>query len=88
MLSNIKAHFVQIMQIPPEMAYRLPDIELYGNRKIFIENYRALIHYTEHEIQLKLSDRSLRICGDHLTICEYSKDSMTITGQIQEVSFQ
>lgn len=87
MFGKIKDRLVRAFDISPCVAYKLPDVEMLGNRKIVIENYRSLLIFTDTQIVLKLEHNRFRIQGEHLVIDSYNGDVMIISGHIFNVSF-
>lgn len=84
---KVKDKLVMLTQIPYDIAYSLPNIEIKGNREIYIENYKSIIEYTNDRIRLKLKGMQLSIEGNGLCIEYYTKDSMLITGRIRDIKF-
>lgn len=83
----IKEKLVKAAQIPSDIAYSLPNIEIKGNREILIENYKSIIEYTNDRIRLKLKGMQMSIEGNNLCIEYYTRESMQITGRIKEIKF-
>lgn len=87
MFGKIKDRLVRAFGISPCVAYKLPDVEMLGNRKIVIENYRSLLIFTDTQIVLKLDRNRFLIQGERLAIDSYNGDIMVISGHIFGVSF-
>lgn len=63
----------------------LPLIEIYGQRRILIENHYGVVCYGCHEVQIKVRFGIVRVCGDDLHLSKMSKDQLIITGTIDRV---
>lgn len=63
----------------------LPLIEIYGQRRILIENHFGVVCYGCHEVQIKVRFGVVRVCGDGLHLNKMSKDQLIITGTIDRV---
>jgi len=63
------------------------NVRIAGKSRIFIENYRYIIEYTESVLKLQCRNTKLKICGNKLVIEYYSKEEMLVKGIISEISY-
>lgn len=75
------------VQIPMDIALRLPNIEITGNRQVYIENYKSILEYESSVIRLKLKNMQMVIEGVNLVIDYYTQQNMLITGKIKSIKF-
>lgn len=75
------------IQIPMDIALRLPNIEITGNRQVYIENYKSILEYESSVIRLKLKNMQMVIEGVNLVIDYYTQQNMLITGKIKSIKF-
>lgn len=79
--------FKTILRVPNDLAYQDAVITCYGCHELLIENYRKLLEYRSNCIKISLKHGTLQIEGEQLTITDYCRDEMIITGFIQAVFF-
>lgn len=60
---------------------------LYGNRSLYIENYRHILQYKEDHIHIAMKKGWLEIVGAKLQILQYTGEDMQIIGMIQAIYF-
>ena len=63
-------------------------IELYGDRRIFIDGCKGLLEYRENIIRVALSKQTLTVTGSELALENMTEDTVTLNGKIENVSFE
>lgn len=66
----------------------MPRITLLGRRSLYVENFCAVVVYTEKEIQLNTAEFLLKITGENLEIRTLAQGLLEIIGEIFDVSIQ
>ncbi len=84
---NLINRALSSVQIPMDIALRLPNIEITGNRQVYIENYKSILEYESGIIRLKLKNMQMIIEGKNLVIDYYTQENMLITGSIKSIKF-
>lgn len=74
--------------LPEDMLLDLPRITLSGNHELEIENYKNVLEYLDTCIQLNCKDYVIKICGCRLAILSITDESISIRGNITQISFQ
>ncbi len=64
-----------------------PVIELISNREATVEGCSGVIEYTDTIVQVNCRSFVLTFNGFNLSIKSSSKDIITVTGQISDISF-
>jgi len=64
---------------------KVPLIELYGGKRILIENHCGVLEYTDNLICVKVKCGQVCICGFDLKLAMISRDRLVICGRIESV---
>lgn len=73
--------------VPQEICSGLPYITMLGNESCKIENYHAIIQFTDHHLVFGSKTGNITIKGSNLCILSYSKRDIVIKGNIHEIYF-
>lgn len=60
-------------------------VEIYGDRRLLIENHRGVVGYSDQEICIRTKYGLLRICGNGLELAKMMHQQLVITGRIDGV---
>lgn len=73
-----------------ENPYDFKDVymELHGQKRLYIENYKRLLKYTDQEIVLQTHRGTLLLKGKRLFIREYTKEEIRVDGFVDKILFQ
>ena len=66
----------------------MPRVTLLGRKSRYVENFCAVVMYTEKEIQLNTAEFLLKITGENLEIRTLAQGLLEIIGEIFDVSIQ
>lgn len=72
-------------ELPTESVPGTSLVEIYGYRRVLIENHKGVSMYGCKEICVKVSYGQLRICGSGLELARMTKQQLVITGQIDSL---
>lgn len=61
------------------------QLTLLGNRRALVENYKGLVEFHDRQIVVQSKQEQVRIAGDHLRICYYTRTEMSIAGNIERI---
>ena len=64
---------------------RLPLVELYGGKRILIENHCGVLAYTDNSICVKVKCGQVCVCGSNLNLAMMSRERLVICGRIESV---
>lgn len=73
---------------PDTLAMNAPDIHIIGTREISIDGCKGILLYEREEIQLRLHDRVMCICGEELTLKTYYTGHVSVRGCIFSIAFE
>ena len=79
------------MRKKEETKERIRDmarVTILGRRSLYVENFCAVVMYTETEIQLSTIDFLLKISGKNLEIKSLAQGLLEIAGEIFDVSIE
>ena len=87
MKKKIKENVVEKLQFPKDVCLGALRVTLTGNCEAWIENYRGILEYTEHQILLQ--GKNCQVCfeGNRLVIDYYTNEDMKISGCICSVRY-
>ena len=73
-ISQVGQEAVERLDLPPEVAAGVPQVELYGDRQLYMAGHRGVIAYSKGEnLQLAaMTDSELRLTG-HIEQVELMK---------------
>ena len=74
--------------LPAESLSKQPIIEIYGCRRVLIENHMGVKAYGREKILVGVHDGCVCICGSELEILHMTKIQLVIGGRISSVTLQ
>jgi len=77
----------QMIDLPPDITSDIPRMTLFGNLKLYIENHRGIVHFSENQLKLALSKGALELNGQDLIIRAISAEEIWIEGVIKELKY-
>ncbi len=81
-MKKIKEKVAEAVGIPKEIALDYPRLTLLGKQELYIENFKAIIEYTDCCIRLSTGAYFLKVCGCNLEIKNISPEILVINGDI------
>lgn len=75
------------LQLPEDLAKGNILVTMHGQERIVIENFRGISSYTEDEIRLMTKRKKICITGKRLTVANYTKEEIEITGCIDKLEY-
>ena len=80
-----KSYIANHLGISNNVAGEYPVIKAYGNKHVFIENYKNIIEYTDELIKVQSKEYRIEITGSDLNIIFYLEKDMRIDGLIRSI---
>ena len=62
-LSQVGVEAVEQLNLPPETAVGVPQVELYGSRQLYMAGHRGVISYSTEEVTVSGGSMTVRIIG-------------------------
>ncbi len=79
---NLREKTIRFLDLPAE---GLPKAELFGEREVFLQNYREILSYGKQEIHVDGGAWVLRIVGRDLEIKAMRVGELRIFGEIDRL---
>jgi len=77
-----------VLDLPQDLLQDMPRITLIGNKELYIENHRGVLHFSSGMLRLALSKGSLEISGQELTIRTILGQELAVVGTIGEIKYK
>ncbi|KXZ39681.1 sporulation protein YqfC [Alkalithermobacter thermoalcaliphilus JW-YL-7 = DSM 7308] len=76
-----------MFDLPSDLEVTLPRVTTIGNKSIKIENYIAIIEYSDKMIKIQTKNNILKIHGDNLIIKYITEEDALIEGKIYSIEY-
>lgn len=86
--AKFKSAFVDVLEIPTDIALNLPRITLLGNLQLNIENHKGIVEYGEDRIRIAVTRGYLEILGKNLVLRNIQLDEIMINGEITHLEIK
>ncbi|WP_379138167.1 sporulation protein YqfC [Paenibacillus sp. sgz500958] len=77
-----------MLDLPQDLMHDLPRITLIGNKELYIENHRGVLHFSSVMLKLAHSKGTLEISGQGLEIRSILGQEMVIEGTIGDIKYR
>ena len=71
-----------------ELIPGIPIVEICDRYRVLIENHHGIIGYAGKEIQVRVRDGCICVCGEDLKLTRMSKGKLVITGVVHGVNLK
>ena len=88
MSNKLKQKLSEVMNIPDELITDSPKIEFESNRRVWIENYRGIIEFSDELVRVNTADFMVVVIGSGFTIYSVTLEDLCIEGNITSVEFK
>ena len=75
------------LNLPQDIISGACIVTSYGNRYVYIENYKGIIEYTNEFIRIQGKNCKVLIKGNALSIRYYGDRDMRVDGKIESVNY-
>ena len=82
---NLKKIITKNLELPLDIIDRVSIVTIYGDKELWVENYKGLIEYTSEKIIIQGKNSRIKICGCELFIDYYANEELKIVGKICNV---
>ncbi len=86
--ADILARSAELLGLPVDVVAGLPNIEMLGNRQLFLSNHRGISSYSSEEIAVNCGALYLRIFGRGLDLISMTSDELRIGGIITSIALE
>lgn len=77
-----------LLDLPQDVLQEMPRITLIGNKELYIENHRGVLHFSSEQLRLALAQGSLEISGQGLVIRNILGQELSVEGIIGEIRYK
>ncbi|HYE08968.1 MAG TPA: sporulation protein YqfC [Patescibacteria group bacterium] len=84
---KIKETLSNALELPKDIILDVAKVTLIGSNNIAVENHKGILEYNEDQIRVNTSSGILTIHGSKLNIKSILQEEITITGEINSVSY-
>lgn len=77
----------ETLDMPLEVMCDFPKIEIIGNCKVFIENFRGVLDYNENCIKVNTTVGIAEIIGTEIIIDSITDDEICLKGNFESMRF-
>lgn len=76
-----------VLDLPQDLLQDMPRITLIGNKELYIENHRGVLHFSSERLKLALAKGAIEITGQELVIRNILGPELAIEGNIGEIRY-
>ncbi len=84
---HIKKTITSMFELPKEIVFNLPLINVIGNEEINIENYKGIIEYNLERVRINTSCGIIKIEGKKLLLKQITAENISVTGSISKFEY-
>lgn len=76
-----------LLDVPPDITMDLPRLTMTGNMRLYIENHRGVLQFSDQFLKLALTNGVLEIRGSGLMIRTIMAEEVLVEGAISELKY-
>jgi len=84
---RIKEKISNVFELPKDIVLDVSKVIIIGTEQVTIENHKGLVEYNEDLIRVNTGSGIMNLCGRKLCIKHIFQEEITITGEIQSISY-
>lgn len=77
--------FRDSLHLSKDAVIGMPIVTIIGSHEVHVENFKAILEYSDTFVKLKAKKGSVGINGKHLVIMYYNEEEIHIKGFIESV---
>lgn len=85
---NVKNKINKVLDVPDEIAQKVPKLTILKFEEMLIENYKAILEYQDFFVRIKTTIGIININGFNLSLEEMTIDDLIVKGKIESVDFE
>ncbi|AZN40474.1 sporulation protein YqfC [Paenibacillus albus] len=74
-----------LLDLPQDVVMDLPRLTMIGDRQLYIENHRGVLHFSSDKLRLALSKGEIEVTGSDLVIRTIWTEEVVIEGFIKNI---
>ncbi|MBE6918422.1 MAG: sporulation protein [Ruminococcaceae bacterium] len=83
--SRAGAEAVERLDLPPELAYGVPQIELMGQQQFLMAHHKGVLSYSTQLVEISGGDLVVRLTGRDLQLLAMTEEELRLGGVIEKV---
>ena len=84
-LGRVSAEAVDRLDLTPELAYGVPQMELMGQRQFFMAQHKGVLSYSTELVEISGGDLVVRLTGRELQLLAMTEEEVRLGGVIEKV---
>jgi sporulation protein YqfC len=84
-LSRIGAEAADRLDLPPELAYGVPQMELIGQRQFLMAQHKGVLSYSTELVEISGGSMVVRLTGRDLQLLAMTEEELRLGGVIEKV---
>jgi sporulation protein YqfC len=84
---RLHLYAAKVLDIPHDVILDLPRLTMIGNRQLYIENHRGVLHFSSDALKLELTQGQLEVSGKQLVIRAILPEEVLVEGVIGEIKY-
>lgn len=85
MFSRMGAEAVDRLDLPPELAYGVPQMELMGQRQFLMAQHKGVLSYSTELVEISGGSMVVRLTGRDLQLLAMTEEELRLGGVIEKV---
>lgn len=85
---EIKASLANFLDLPPEVVLNLPQLIIFGNRRLSLQNHQGIMEYTGERVRVKVTNGEVEVAGRELVIRSILQQEVVLEGFIRQITFR
>ena len=86
--NTFKARINKVLEVPDEVALKIPKLTILKFEEILIENYKGILEYQDFFVRIQTYIGIININGFQLSLEEMTTDDLLVRGKIESVDFE
>ncbi len=84
---KFKAKIADFLELPSDVILDLPRLVLMGNQRLFLENHRGIVEYTNEVVRIDTPAGEVKITGKRLNILMIAKEEIMLEGELSKLEW-
>lgn len=86
--NNIKSRLNKVLEVPDEVALKIPKLTILKFEEVLIENYKGILEYQDFFVRIQTYIGIININGYQLSLEEMTTDDLLVKGKIESIDFE
>jgi sporulation protein YqfC len=84
---KFKAKIADLLELPSDVLLDLPRLVLMGNQRLFLENHRGIIEYTNEVVRIDTPVGEVKATGKNLNLLLITKEEIMLEGELSKLEW-